>query len=342
MFGSFFPFLVTERTAQHCARNNNTAYPGYEKEQASTMNSGLATELTAPPGAARPASPPTREPTDATAVFQLISLYRLRPGSFLVPLAYLLVAFLIYAGWQQRLNWPLSAESGLGYTLGIVGGTLMLLLLLYPLRKHSRLMRRLGPVKYWFRAHMLFGVLGPLCILFHSGFQLGSLNSNTALFCMLVVASSGLVGRYFYSRIHHGLYGSKATLQELQQHSTLLKASLSEQLEQAPRLLTRLGAFESTVSRHQRNLLSSLFTLVSLGIRTWALYLRITLSPISRHAPHNRHLVRHISAHLSSIRKVAEFHFYERLFALWHVLHFPLFLMLVLSGVVHVIAVHMY
>ena len=38
----------------------------------------------------------------------------------------------------------------------------MLLLLLYPARKHSRLLRNLGPVKYWFKAHMLFGVLGAL------------------------------------------------------------------------------------------------------------------------------------------------------------------------------------
>jgi hypothetical protein len=50
----------------------------------------------------------------------------------------------------------------------------------------------------------------------------------------------------------------------------------------------------------------------------------------------------HIGAHLASIRKVAEFRFYERFFAIWHVVHYPLFLMLVVSGVIHVIAVHMY
>jgi hypothetical protein len=281
-------------------------------------------------------------PVTAISVLRLISLYQLRANGFLVLLSYLLVAFLIYAGWQQRMEWPLSAESGVGYALGIVGGSLMLLLLLYPARKHSRLLRNLGPVKYWFKAHMLFGVLGPLCILFHSGFQLGSLNSNTALFCMLVVASSGLVGRYFYTRIHHGLYGRKATLQELQQHSALLKKALTEQLKETPALLERVTAFETGVSRRPHNLLVSFVTLLSLGLRTWFVYLAVTVTPITSHAPYNRHLVRHIGAHLASIRKVAEFHFYERLFAIWHVLHFPLFLMLIVSGVIHVIAVHMY
>ena len=47
-------------------------------------------------------------------------------------------------------------------------------------------------------------------------------------------------------------------------------------------------------------------------------------------------------ARLESIRKIAEFNFYERLFSIWHLLHFPLFLMLIVSGIVHGIAVHMY
>jgi hypothetical protein len=305
------------------------------------MSTGLATNFTDQDTditvTGRPGNPAKTPP-----VLRLISLYRLRTSGFLVLLSYLLVAFLIYAGWQQRMEWPLSAEFGIGYALGIVGGSLMLLLLLYPVRKHSRLMRNFGPVKYWFKAHMLFGVLGPLCILFHSGFQLGSLNSNTALFCMLIVATSGLVGRYFYTRIHHGLYGRKATLHELQQHAAMLKESLSEQLAHAPALLERVTAFEASVSRQPHNLLVSFLTLLLLGLRTWFVYLTVTITPISRHAAYNRHLVRHIGAHLASIRKVAEFHFYERLFAIWHVLHFPLFLMLIISGVIHVIAVHMY
>jgi hypothetical protein len=281
-------------------------------------------------------------PRNGISVFRLVSLYQLRAGGFLVLLSYFLVMVLIYAGWQRRMDWPLSAESGLGYALGIVGGSLMLLLLLYPVRKRGRLLRNFGPTKYWFKAHMLFGVLGPLCILFHSGFKLGSLNSNVALLCMLLVASSGLVGRYFYTRIHHGLYGRKATLQELQQHSALLKQSLSEQLQQTPVLLDRVTAFEAGVASQPRNLLASFVTLLSLGVRTWFVYLTVALTPITRHAPYKRQLVRHIGAHLASIRKVAEFHFYERLFAIWHVLHLPLFLILIASGVIHVIVVHMY
>ena len=273
----------------------------------------------------------------------LVSLYRPRLGGLLTLLAYLLVMFVIYLGWNSRAERALTAESGPGYILGIIGGVMMLLLLLYPLRKHSRAMRRLGPVKYWFRTHMLFGVLGPVCILFHSGFQLGSLNSNVALFCMLTVASSGLVGRYFYTRIHHGLYGRKATLEELSRHAALLGEKLARSLDNYPWAAARIQAFEQRTHQAPHNLAGSFLMLLSLGLRSRALYLWLWLRmPRSLSFDSRRALLRHMGAQLESLRRVAEFHFYERLFAAWHVLHFPLFLMLIVSGVVHVIAVHMY
>lgn len=87
-----------------------------------------------------------------------------------------------------------------------------------------RFLSMFGNIKHWFKIHMLFGVLGPVAILFHANFSLGSTNSNVAFFSMVIVALSGLVGRYFYTKIHHGLYGRKASLKELR---TSLKESKS-------------------------------------------------------------------------------------------------------------------
>ncbi len=160
---------------------------------------------------------------------------------------------------------------------------------------------------------------------------------------MLVVASSGLVGRYFYIKIHHGLYGRKATLDELIRHSALLQGSLQTALSTYPAALKRIEAFEQQARQHPAGFGTSFFRLISLGIRTWTLYLSLWLHvPRTISTRRRRSILRHLGARLESIRKIAEFHFYERLFSIWHVLHFPLFLMLIISGVVHVIAVHMY
>jgi hypothetical protein len=49
-----------------------------------------------------------------------------------------------------------------------------------------------------------------------------------------------------------------------------------------------------------------------------------------------------LDRYLLTVRRAAGFSFFERLFALWHVLHVPLFVMLVIAGFTHVVAVHLY
>ena len=50
----------------------------------------------------------------------------------------------------------------------------------------------------------------------------------------------------------------------------------------------------------------------------------------------------YLKTYFAAARKVLGFNFYERLVALWHVIHLPFFFMMLLSGVIHVIAVHVY
>lgn len=132
-------------------------------------------------------------------------------------------ALVLIIGIQLPVAHYLSPKSGLGYAIGIVGGTLILAQLLYAVRKRVRSLRWLGSVPGWFQTHMMMGIIGPVCILIHCGFSLGATNSNIALFSMLTVAGSGIFGRYFYSKIHHGLYGRKASLSELQERASELQ-----------------------------------------------------------------------------------------------------------------------
>src|ERR1700690_1644957 len=82
-----------------------------------------------------------------------------------VPLLFaVLIIALLMGGWLLRDAEYTVADQGLGYALGIIGGVMMLLLLLYPVRKQARFMRNWGALRYWFRMHMLLGVLGPVAI----------------------------------------------------------------------------------------------------------------------------------------------------------------------------------
>lgn len=255
---------------------------------------------------------------------------------------FIFAGYLIIKGILRREDSYLTAETGVGYMLGIVGASMMLVLLLYPLRKHSRFMRNLGPVKYWFRLHMLLGVAGPVLILYHSNFSLGSTNSNIALICMLVVAGSGLLGRLFYIKIHDGLYGRKVELAELKSVLKDIKSDVNSENDMSDVLV----AYEHAALKH-RNLLSALFMMPYIHINSH-LKRKNYINQITSALDKNEEtldkitITEKLTEYFKLLVRVSDFTVYERLFALWHVLHIPLFIMMIVSGIVHVIAVHVY
>lgn len=266
------------------------------------------------------------------------------------------VCFVIYAGWKIREREYFTAESGTGYVLGIVGTALMLALIIYPLRKRYRFMELFGSVKATFQIHMIMGILGPVCILFHANFKLGSLNSNVAFFSMIVVASSGLIGRYMYKRIHYGLYGRRATLNELRGRYENEKGAMAEMLDFSPNISKHLLNFSDKVLNSRQGFFQSLASTLVMGVTTrveyWQIRRLMTRELKSRTAHEgwgsSRQRKIKTDSHrrvwilLRHVRKVAEFNFYERMFSLWHVFHLPLAIMLLFSGIFHVIAVHAY
>jgi hypothetical protein len=86
------------------------------------------------------------------------------------------------------------------YYLGWVGLGLMVTMNVYMLRKRLSLMRRWGALRNWLNFHIFCGLLGPTLILFHCGFKVRGL-VGISFWSMLISASSGIIGRYFYGQI---------------------------------------------------------------------------------------------------------------------------------------------
>jgi hypothetical protein len=262
------------------------------------------------------------------------------------------VATILVAGWFLPLDRYLSPREGVGYLLGIVGGSMMLLLLIYPLRKRVQSLRFIGDSRLWFQVHMALGLLGPLCILYHCLYRLGATNSNVALVCMLVVSGSGVIGRYLYARIHHGLYGRQATLAEFREEAERLRSEASGASKLLPELAQRLEQSERRIGADVPLLPKALTASVSYRLERMRLraYVRSRLQAAGQASPligeHEAQLGaaarRYVDNRLSAARRVAEFEACAKLFGLWHVLHIPLFFMLLFAGIVHVIAVHVY
>lgn len=255
--------------------------------------------------------------------------------------------------WDENIYTP---EEGLGYYMGMIGGIMMLVAYIYSLRKYSKFLRAIGRIKYWLRLHIILGISGPTLVMVHSTFHIGSLNGGMALISMLLVVLSGVVGRYLYSKVHYGLYGRKAQLKEIQQILWLKESGIKSRLSLTPHMSQRLQEFEKDVTQPATSMSKAAFALFSIWWTSRKIYVELSremvsyLKKVGQFQGLNdraidkrvRYARRMLWFYLHTVGQVVKFSAYERLLSLWRMVHVPLLYLLFISGVVHVIAVHMY
>ncbi len=267
-----------------------------------------------------------------------------------------IVAVLIIWGSHAHLERYITPQRGLGYALGITGGSMMVLLLMYSARKRVSWLKWLGAIPTWFGFHMVLGVVGPILVLFHANFSLGATNSNVALFSMLLVAGSGVIGRYIYTRLHARLEGHEDTLEQLKAVGERLRAQ-SASITILPGVLDAIEEAERKLVEPPKGSLMRFLHLSSGALRIalarWLVRRAINEAVQKARRQESELLARHARRlgvvarqyayrRLDAGRRMTEFKLYSRLFSYWHVLHIPLFFMLLIAGVVHVIAINVY
>lgn len=351
------PESVEGRQREAQRRQDRPARLVHVGERSAQAPSVAPVAVPAPPMPSVPELPLAAPPASTAAQLQAANSEGVPRRRLLTTgrLSFLLVAALLYYGWSTPTERYLSPKHGVGYALGIIGGSLMLVVLVYSLRKRWRWLEFLGSTPGWFRFHMVLGIAGPLCILFHSNFGTGATNSNVALFSMLAVAGSGVVGRYIYGHVHNGLYGRKLELRELRAEVESLRSG-SGSIGFVPELMTRLETAEQRLlnagSRlwglgYLKPLVVGFVTLrARAGLRSYvrrALHATSGKAAVRAQQEHMCQLARaYVDRRLTATRRVAEFDGYERLFSLWHSLHIPMIFVMVIAAIVHVISVLVY
>jgi len=270
--------------------------------------------------------------------------------------AILSVVLLAFGYWQSAYE-EFTPKEGTGYWLGIAGATVLAAQLIYALRKRWRMLRMFGSPAAWFRVHIILGIVGPLLILYHSNYSLGATNSNVALFSMLLVAASGLVGRYIYGKIHNGLSGTRAQVQDVLGNITSLLRSIEADVGGSHgAIAAKLTAFGETTLHSRPSFGAQLWSL--LRVSAAAPFARVRILSEVRAAvrtnakrlgwsrrqrnQHYRAARNHVGDYFAGVMRASQLSCYERLFAMWHVLHVPLYAFLIVTAIVHIVAVHLY
>lgn len=305
---------------------------------------------TSAPTIATPASAPT---TSSSGSSRETARAYLR-ADLLIYLA--LVVLTLSAWWISAQGW-FTSWSRTGYWIGVAGGVSMLLLFTYPLRKRWKVTYGWGATKYWFVVHMVLGVMGPWLILLHSTFHIGSTNAAVALFSMIIVALSGVAGRFLYVRLHAGLRGEKASLSGMRAVMAQQHQAVDSQLQGMPQVLDALHAFESSVLAAGQAEGAKLWwrlgvlpvqrrSLVSQCRRDLkqALAVAVKQQRLSKPQALAQYKARgdQIDSYALAVQRAAQFQTFERLFSMWHVAHVPFVWIMVLCAVFHVVAVHAY
>ena len=229
--------------------------------------------------------------------------------------------------------WTWKAGGSIGNKLGIVGSSMLVLMLAYSLRKRVAALRRLGALSRWLDVHIFLGVFGPLLVVLHSGFKVQGLVA-LSFWSMIVVASSGVLGRYLYLQIPRTRAGEALALVEIERQDRELSQRLRAGFGLDDAQLERIDAL---VAVPERSGLALGFVRMVVG----QLRLRKALAEFARGCrsvprPLFRDFERVVQQKALARRRILLWDRAHELFHYWHVLHKPFALVMYLFMAVHV------
>ncbi|MEL6185761.1 MAG: hypothetical protein AAFU79_14155, partial [Myxococcota bacterium] len=99
----------------------------------------------------------------------------------------------------------------------------MLAMLIYVPARRSRFLRKLAPLSMWLNFHIFLGVVGVVCVFFHSLHIFTRVwptywanPANINFFAVLIVFFSGIFGRYLFSMLPRTRRGERMRLEEVE------------------------------------------------------------------------------------------------------------------------------
>jgi hypothetical protein len=229
--------------------------------------------------------------------------------------------------------WHWKAGGSVGHALGLTGACMMVTMLLYSVRKRVGLLRRAGPLRAWLDGHIFLGVFGPLLVVLHSTFKVQGLVA-LSFWSMVVVAMSGVLGRFLYLQIPRTRAGEEMALAEIEAQDRQLAESLRTRFGLDEARLAELDAIVAVPAR--TGLAGGLWQLLAGELR-----LRSTLRAFAEGCrsvprPVFAEFVRVVRLKARTRRRIVLWDRVHELFHYWHVLHKPFAVVMYLFMIVHV------
>ncbi len=115
----------------------------------------------------------------------------------------------------HALHEKLRPGAGWGLLSGVAATAAIIANLLYLPRRSLKGSWIPGSLKAWMTSHLVTGTLALLLVAVHAGFRPKETAGGYAFLMLLVLAATGVVGRYFYALVPRAANGKEAALEEL-------------------------------------------------------------------------------------------------------------------------------
>jgi hypothetical protein len=226
----------------------------------------------------------------------------------------------------------------IGHGLGIVGSLLMLILLLYSVRKRYAFMQGWGNIRYWLNYHIWMGITGPILVVFHTAFKFGGIVS-VSFWSMVAVALSGVLGRYIYVQIPRTLGGQELSDAELESMDKQLLQSMGSIKGVTEETLRSIEGLSGTGNGQRRDSYATVLVWLKndLLLPQQLSHLNKTLRVQGNIAPDQIRVLMGLVKQRARLRRRISFLSTARnLLHHWHIIHKPFAVVMLLIMLVHV------
>ena len=261
----------------------------------------------------------------------------------------IILVWYIYDGWDFYLTTFMDRPHHPDYRLlkpgslrshgfGVLGSSMMLLLLIYSIRKRTHIFGNVGSMKNWLNFHIFLGTMGPLFIILHSTFILNGIVA-VSFWSMTAVALSGVLGRFLYLQIPRTILGSEMSLKDVEslRQDLVMEINSKSQLES-----DRLEYFEKELAGETNikyGTIKLLFVVLIQDLKT-----RIKSITMKRQLVKQLKIPRQQAGELVELlkrkvqldRRMNLWNGIHQLFHYWHIFHKPFAVIMYLIMIVHI------
>jgi hypothetical protein len=250
-----------------------------------------------------------------------------------------LLAHLQQYGILSDYDVVFAPNKGLWHITGWAGTFLMVIMHVYSLRKKVPFMSEWGMLRHWLDFHIFCGILGPVLVTYHSTFRVGGIVS-VSYWATVLVAMSGLFGRYILGFIPRGIAGHELEIEDLDRASDYMTYRIQTFYRKAQNLSSLVEKYVRFERRTDPNVLKAFMHMMNERYESFIRLRRLNRllrRRVKLPKQERLQLIRILKEKLRINRRINFLSSAHKMFQCWHRVHVICTAALYIIALIHII-----